>query len=79
MIYTIIGILVSLLCCGGFVLVFLAIVGFVLLRRRGKTNATTKEAVSVAAEEMSRAFVRTGKSREQLLREEEEEDRRPRR
>lgn len=66
----------GLLCCTGAALLFFLAVGIVLLRRRGKKQISTKEAVRVGAEEVSRAFVRTKKTREELYAEEEEEDRR---
>ena len=73
----IVSALASLLCCGGGFLLFLLILGFVFLRKRGKKNISVKEAVSTGAD-MSRAFIRGQKTREQLLAEEEEEDRKNR-
>lgn len=71
----IIAALTSLLCCGGATLLFLLLVGIMLMRKRGKKNINASEAVKVGAEEVSRAFVRTKKTREELYAEEEEEDR----
>lgn len=68
----------SLCCCFGFMLLFFGIIGFMMLRKRGKKSVSVTEAIQEGAE-MSRAFVRGGKSREQLLAEEEEEERNNRR
>lgn len=73
----IVAALSSLLCCGGAFLIFLLILGFVFLRKRGKKDISVKEAMSTGAD-MSRAFIRGGKTREQLLAEEEEEERKGR-
>lgn len=73
--FYIISALSSLCCCFGFFLIFFGIIGFMVLRKRGKKNVTVTEAIQEGAE-MSRAFVRGGKSREQLLAEEEEEENR---
>lgn len=54
--------LATLLCGGGgCILVFLFILGFILLRRRGKKQVTAKEAVKVGAETVSQVFMRTNK------------------
>lgn len=64
----------SLCCCGGSVLFFLLIVGVVVLKRRGKT-VTAAEALATGAE-VSRAFVRGQKTREELMAEEDAEENR---
>lgn len=53
-----ISLFLSLLCCGFWVLIFLLVLGFFLLRRRGKKKVTAAEAVKVAAVEVSQVFVR---------------------
>jgi high-affinity Fe2+/Pb2+ permease len=63
----------SLLCCGSCFLFVVLIVGWMVLRKRGK-KASPRQAVVVGVQEMSRAFVRGMKSREELLREEDEEE-----
>jgi hypothetical protein len=59
---TIIAVLVfalSTLACGGVgFFLFVAIVGFIVLRRRGKKGVSAKEAVSVGVESVSQVFVR---------------------
>lgn len=51
--------LVSFLCCGGScIFVFLMILGFVMLRRRGKKNVTPKQAVKAGVASVSQVFVR---------------------
>lgn len=60
-------------CCLLFVVLFLAIIGAVFLRKRGKKKVTAREAIKVGAD-VSRAFIRGQKSREQLLREAELDD-----
>ena len=59
---TIIGLVVSmilsLLCCGFGIFLFLLVIGIVLLRRRGKKDITMKAAVSAGAESVSQVFVR---------------------
>lgn len=65
----------SLLCCLLFFVLVLAIIGMMFLRKKGKKNVTAKDAI-LAGAEVSRAFVRGEKTREQLLAEEDEEERR---
>lgn len=67
----------SLLCCGFCFFLFVLILGFMLLRKKGKKEISVKDALDAGAD-ASRAFIRGGKSREQLLAEEEEEERRGR-
>lgn len=60
---TLIAIIVSALftvVCGGGGCVFvgLMILGFVMLRRRGKKNVTAKQAVKAGVESVSQVFVR---------------------
>jgi hypothetical protein len=74
----VIAALSSLCCCLGFVLFVLFLVGFLFLRKRGQKAATPVEAVRAGADQVSRAFVRTNKTREQLYAEEEEEERKNR-
>ena len=51
--------LISLLLCAGFAfLLFCLVLGFVLLRRRGKKQVTATEAVSVGVERVSSVFRR---------------------
>jgi hypothetical protein len=71
----IIGALCSLSCCFLFVLLMLAIIGGMFLRKKGKQKVTAREAIQ-AGMEQSRAFIRGEKSREQMLQEEDEEERR---
>lgn len=75
---TIIGLISSCLCCGGFVFFIILIVGFLAMRKSGK-KGTAKEIMAVGVEEVSRAFVKTKKSREELMREEEDEENRNKR
>ncbi len=74
----IIGLASSCLCCAGFVFFIILIVGFLAMRKRGKTGSA-KEVMAVGVEEVSRAFVKTKKSREEMMREEEEEERKNKR
>lgn len=64
-------------CCG--VPFILFIVGFMVLRKKGKTEISAKEAVVAGVDQVSRAFVRTGKSREEMIAEEDAEEDRNRR
>ena len=75
MTYLIAG-LSSLCCCMGFFLVLFLVVGMMFLRKRGKKDISAQEAVKVGAEQVSQMFVRPKKSREELMREEDEEERR---
>ncbi len=51
----------TVLCGGGGLLfIILGIVGFVMLRKRGKTKVSAKEAVTAGVESVSQVFVRTG-------------------
>lgn len=70
----ILSLLSSLCCCLGFVFIIIVIVGMLAMRKRGK-KGTAKEIMSVGVEEVSRAFVKSKKSREEMMREEEENDR----
>ncbi len=74
----VIGLISSLLCCGGFAFFLVLIVGFMVMRKRGKKGSAS-EIMSVGVEEVSRAFVKTKKSREEMMREEEEEEKRNKR
>jgi hypothetical protein len=66
----------SLCCCLGFFLILFLIVGLLFLRKKGKQDISAQEAVKVGAEQVSQMFVRPKKSREELMREEDEEERR---
>jgi UPF0716 family protein affecting phage T7 exclusion len=55
----VVSVLCSLMCFGAGVLVLLAILGFMMLRRRGKQNVTAKEAVAAGAERVSQVFRRS--------------------
>lgn len=72
----IISVLSSLCCCGGFFLLLFLVLGMVLLRKRGKKDISPKEAVVAGAEQVSQMFVRPKKSREELMRDEDEDERR---
>ncbi len=48
----------SQLCCGGSLLVMLAIIGFVVLRRRGSQDVSAKAAVNAGVESVSQVFIR---------------------
>ena len=66
--------LFALLCGGGGFLIFLfGIVGFIVLRRRGKKAVTAKEAVSAGVESVSQVFVR-GSGGLQALDDDEDDD-----
>lgn len=78
MITYIISAVCSLLCCFLFFVIILALIGSMFLKKKGKTNASPKEMIMAGAE-VSRAFVRGDKTREQLLAEEDEEERGPKR
>jgi hypothetical protein len=54
----VISLLMSLFCCGIGVFMFVLLLGFMLLRRRGKKKITMKQAVSAGAERVSQVFVR---------------------
>jgi len=69
----ILGLLCSGSCCLVFFVLFLAIVGTIFLRKRGKKKVSAREAIKVGAD-VSRAFIRGQKSREELLREAELND-----
>ncbi|MFN7142639.1 MAG: hypothetical protein ACK4YP_02605 [Myxococcota bacterium] len=66
----------GLCCCMGFFLLLFLVVGLLFLRKRGKKDISPQEAVKVGAEQVSQMFVRPKKSREELMREEDEEERR---
>jgi uncharacterized protein YggT (Ycf19 family) len=55
----VVSVLCSLMCFGVGIVVLLAIIGFMLLWRRGKQNVTAKEAVAAGAERVSQVFRRT--------------------
>ena len=75
---SIIGSLLGCFCCCLFwVFVILLIWGLLRLRKKGKTDAGVKDMLNEGYE-ASRAFVRGGKTREQLLAEEDEEENRRR-
>lgn len=69
----VLGLLCSGSCCLLFVVLLLAIIGTIFLRKRGKKKVSAKEAIRAGAD-VSRAFIRGQKSREELLREAELED-----
>ena len=73
-IYIVAG-LSSLLCCAGVFLIFCLILGFFLLRKKGKKDATAREAISAGVVQVSQAFSRS-KMREQALAEDEDDHRR---
>lgn len=58
LIIIIVSALLSLLCCGGTLFLFVLILGFVLLRRRGKKEVTAREAMNAGVESVSQVFVR---------------------
>lgn len=64
-------------CCFFWVFVILLVVGLMRLRKKGKTDAGVKDMLNEGYE-ASRAFVRGGKTREQLLAEEDEQENRRR-
>lgn len=72
----IISLLCSGMCCLFFLFMFLFIVGFMVMRKRGKKVASTGDVRDAVKEglDASRAFVRGSKTREELLREAELED-----
>lgn len=78
MVSIILSSLSCLLCCGGFAFFLILVIGFMVMRKRGK-KGSAKEMMSVGVEEVSRAFVKTKKSREEMMREEEEEENRNKR
>ena len=70
----------SCFCCfGGFLLIICLVVGMTFLRKKGKKDIGAREAVVAGAEQVSQMFVRPKKSREELMREEDEDERGPRR
>ena len=72
----IIASLLSCLCCCIFcVFVILLVWGLLRLRKKGKKDAGVKDMLNEGYE-ASRAFVRGGKSREELLAEEDEQENR---
>jgi len=58
LIIVIVSALLSLLCCGGTLFLFVLILGFVLLRRRGKKNVSARDAMNAGVESVSQVFVR---------------------
>lgn len=50
--------LLSLLCCGGTLFLFVLILGFVLLRRRGQQDVSARDAMNAGVESVSQVFVR---------------------
>jgi hypothetical protein len=78
---SIVSIISSLLgcfcCCLFWVFVILLVWGLLRLRKKGKTDAGVKDMLNEGYE-ASRAFVRGGKTREQILAEEDEEENRRR-
>jgi hypothetical protein len=54
----VVSLVLSLLCCGVGVLLFLLVLGFWLLRRRGKKKITLQQAVKQGAVSVSQVFVR---------------------
>jgi hypothetical protein len=65
-----------LCCCTGSLLLLFLIVGMMFLRKRGQKDISAQEAVKVGAEQVSQMFVRPKKSREEMMREEDEQERR---
>ncbi|MEQ1501708.1 MAG: hypothetical protein ABMB14_05730 [Myxococcota bacterium] len=63
--------------CAAVVLLLLFVVGVVMLRRRGKTNVTAKEAVQAGAERVSQVFLRTKGGLQAVDDEDDKEDNRP--
>ncbi len=61
-------------CCLFWVFIILIIVGVMALRKKGK-KVTAKEAMSEGVEQVSRVFVRGNKTREEMLREDDENQR----
>ncbi len=53
-----VSLLLSLFCCGIGVFLFVLLLGFLMLRRRGKKKISMKDAVSAGAERVSQVFVR---------------------
>ena len=53
-----VSLVLSLLCCGLGVFLFVVVLGFWLLRRRGKKKITVKEAMKTGAVSVSQVFVR---------------------
>jgi len=77
-IFSLIGPLLGCFCCCIFwVFVVLLVWGLLRLRKKGKTDAGVKDMLNEGYE-ASRAFVRGGKTREQILAEEDEEENRRR-
>lgn len=58
-------------CCLFWVFVILLVVGMMALRKKGK-KVTAKGAVSEGVEQVSRVFVRGNKTREEMLREDDD-------
>jgi uncharacterized protein (TIGR03382 family) len=54
----VVSVLLTFTCCGVGAFLFLAVLGFWLLRRRGKKQISAKEAVSAGVESVSQVFVR---------------------
>jgi UPF0716 family protein affecting phage T7 exclusion len=68
------SLLCSLSCCLLFVVLVLAVVGFVVYRKGGKKEKLSPQAAVKLGADASRAFIRGEKSREDLLREAELDD-----
>ena len=67
--------LFAVVCGGGGFLVFvLGIVGFIVLRRRGKKTVSAQEAVSAGVESVSQVFVRGQGGLQALDDDEDDED-----
>lgn len=60
----IVSLLLTLLCAGSGLLMLFLVVGFMVLRRRGRKANSAKEIVSVGVESVSQVFMRTGKGLE---------------
>ncbi|MBM4364650.1 MAG: hypothetical protein FJ102_00430 [Deltaproteobacteria bacterium] len=72
---SLIGSIVGCTCCCLFwVFVIVLIAGVMALRKKGK-KVTAKEAVTEGVEQVSRVFVRGNKTREEMLREDDENNR----
>ena len=68
------SLLSALLCAAVAFLLFVTVIGFIVLRRRGKSDVTPKEAAKVGMESVSQVFVRGSRGLEPLDDEDEDED-----
>lgn len=58
-VFWIIGVLLSLLCCALGVFLFFLVVGLMVFKRRGKKKIKVKQAVQVGAATVTNMFVRS--------------------